>query len=72
MGEVDEAQHPIDQRVSEGDEGVDRAEREAVERLSAELLDQATEAGVDWSSLSESDGQRSCALRPATHLDGVI
>ena len=43
VGEVDEPQHAVDQRVAEGDQGVDRAQREAVKRLRPELVPQAGE-----------------------------
>jgi hypothetical protein len=47
VGEVDEAQYAVDQRVAKGDERVDRAERQAVEGLCAELVLQAGEAVLD-------------------------
>jgi hypothetical protein len=47
VGEVDQPQDAVDQRVTEGDQGVDRPQREAVDRLWSELIDKAPEAGVD-------------------------
>ena len=47
VGEVDEPQDAVDQRVAEGDEGVDGAERQPVDRLGPELVPQTGEAGVD-------------------------
>jgi hypothetical protein len=52
VGEVDEAQYAVDERVAEGDEGVDGAEGQAVDRLRPELVTQAGEAGVDVGLLS--------------------
>ena len=34
VGEVDELDDPVDHRVAEGDEGVDRADRQGVDELS--------------------------------------
>ena len=47
VGEVDEPQDAVDQRVAQGDQRVDGAEGQAVERLRPELVDEAGEAGVD-------------------------
>ena len=42
VGEVDEPQHAVDERVAEGDQGVDRAERQPVDRLGPELVDEVS------------------------------
>jgi hypothetical protein len=33
VGKIDEAQDAIDHRIAEGDEGVDRTERETIDKL---------------------------------------
>src|SRR5581483_2166949 len=51
VGEVDELQHPVHERVAEGDQRVDRAQSQSIEGLGTELVFQTVEAVVDDESL---------------------
>ena len=47
VGEVDQAQDAVDERVAEGDQRIDRAERQPVDRLGKELVIEGAEVKLD-------------------------
>lgn len=64
MGEVDEPQHAVHERVAQGDQRVDGSQRESVDRLSPELVNQATEAGANGGLLVGPAGRALVATLP--------
>src|ERR1051326_7322020 len=59
----------VDERVAQGDEGVDGAQREPVEREGSEVVRQAVKAGVDLGLLHD---RRGAQVAPPVQSDSLF
>jgi len=64
VGEVDHPQNPVDHGVAQGDEGVDRAQRQAVHELFNEKMHLGKTGALIFPSPYEGEGQGEGKSRP--------
>ena len=71
VGEVDEAQDAVDERVAEGDQRIDRAEGQPVDRLGKELMTEGAEVELDRKlpSIAEEGARRDALLQSGCLVD---
>jgi hypothetical protein len=72
VGEVDEAQHAVHQRVPEGHEGVDGADGQAVDGLGPEVVDEAAQVEVDLGLPAIAQGGVLTDAPPSCAVAGVV